>query len=120
MSNFRAEFGYGLYVDDFSKLRNGNSTFNEIEFNDEDYFVIDDDDIVSPCLFRINRKHEHQYIDANEGLVLMATDVNTRIFGDTKQTFDDIIEHLRGDFGQYLPEDFDYENNLVAYDFVRL
>ena len=120
MSNFRAEFGYGPYVDDFSKLRNGNSTFNEIEFNDEDYFVVNDDDIVSPCLFRINRKHEHQYIDTNEGLVLMATDINARIFGDTKQTFDDIIEHLRGSFGQYLPEDFDYENNLVAYDFVRL
>ena len=81
MSNFRAEFGYGLYVDDFSKLKDGNSTFNEIEFNDEDYFVVDDGDIVSPCVFRINRKHEHQYIDAN---------------GDTKQTFDDIIEHLRG------------------------
>ena len=55
MSNFRAEFGYGLYVDSFSKLKDGSDAFNDIEFNNEGYFVVDDEDIVSPCLFRINR-----------------------------------------------------------------
>lgn len=120
MSSYRAEFGYGLYVDDFNKLKDGSSTFDEIEFNAEDCFVVDDEDITSLYLFRINREHEHQRVNADEGLVLAATDISARIFGDTKRTFDDIINHLRGTFGQYLPEDFDYENNLAAYDFVRL
>jgi hypothetical protein len=120
MSDYSIEFGYGVYVDKFSKLKDGSDTFEEIEFNAEDYVVVDDDDIASLAVFRINRKHEYQRVDVDGGLVLMATDISARIFGDTKRTFDDIIEHMRGSFGQYLPDDFDYENNLVEYEFIRL
>ena len=120
MSDYSIEFGYGVYVDKFSKLKDGSDTFEEIEFNAEDYVVVDDDDIASLSVFRINREHEYQRVNGTGGLVLMATDISVRIFGDTKRTFDDIIEHMRGSFGQYLPDDFDYENNLVECEFVRV
>ena len=47
MSDYSIEFGYGVYVDKFSKLKDGSDTFEEIEFNAEDYVVVDDDDIAS-------------------------------------------------------------------------
>lgn len=117
MSNFRAEFGYGLYIDSDDKLKDETSA--EAIADNGNWFILDED-IVSPCLYRIDRNHEHHYMSVDKGLVLEATTIVPRIFGDTRLTFDGVIQKLKDEFGQYLKDDFDYENNLVAYDFVRV
>lgn len=117
MSNFRAEFGYGLYIDSDDKLKDETSA--EAIADNGNWFILDED-IVSPCLYRIDRNHEHHYMSVDKGLVLELPTIAPRIFGDTQLTFDDIIQQLKNEFSQYLKDDFDYENNLVAYDFVRV
>lgn len=72
-------------------------------------------------LWKIDKNHKLKELYTGEHIsCVLPLAVEPIIFGDTKHTFDDVIAELREQYGEYLVDDFDFENHLVKYEVIEV
>lgn len=119
---------YGLYIpkDDFNHLIQKYKEINDLnELDDEEiinYYLearnIEDtyDDLYNACTLLLNND------EMEEGYFLPSQKKDGSIFkSDTHLLFDtpqDMADEFKAEFGELLPEDFDYIKNLALHEYV--
>ena len=119
-------YGYGIHVPDEEFVKP-----EEIEYCTIDTFSAniggilvdnyDSEQYYQTQLWKIDKNHKLKELYTGEHIsCVLPLDVEPIIFGDTKHTFDDVIAELREQYGEYLVDDFDFENHLVKYEVIEI
>lgn len=119
---------YGLYIpkDDFNHLIRKYKEVNDLnELDDDeviDYYLeardIEDtyDNLYNACTLLLNNN------EVEEGYFLPSQKKDGSIFKSDKHllfdTPQDMADEFKAEFGELLPEDFDYIKNLALYEYV--
>ena len=121
-----AGYGYGIHVPDAKFVKPeelGYDTIDTFSANIGGILVdnYDSDQIYQTQLWTIDKNHQLNALHTGEHIsCVLPLDEEPIIFGDTKRTFDDVIAELREQYGEYLVDDFDFENHLVKYEVIEI
>lgn len=119
-------YGYGIHVPDESYVKP-----EELDFCTIDTFsaniggvLVDNygyDQFYQTRLWAIDKNHKLEELHTGESIsCVLPLDVEPLIFGDTNRTFDAIIAELREQYGEYLVDDFPFEEHLVKFEVIEI
>ena len=124
--NYSPNYGYGIHVPDEALIKP--EYLDSIDFDDFvnniNGVLLDDfvyDHILDVLVWSVDKQHKLTALDfskSHTGCILLFQ-IEPLIFGNTGRTYEDVIASLREEYGQYLVDDFNFENNFVKFEVVE-